>query len=320
LVGYIYIVNKNILGFSPKIRYTSLHNRTQSIDRGQNIYLFYALFSQNYINALCCPEYTSPVQFPERFYDDICKYKDYVEQSSKAVITLKSTNSATIQGDEIAVAIASSAIEEKVKELEKGQNGPNDTTDTEQEKSHPPVSQIDPSLKEFAMKLGYTEEAIQQVLKKQAGKEVDQNILLRELINVSSPSLLQKAKPYESVLPSNPTTVVPPRSEVVARGPSAAFTPSSLVTQNWSKGAYYEAPNLPGLPQRNDPIARGQPAAVAKSWLPEQGTYDPYERNVLDRPEDDPFLYSQVVGDSIPTDTSSDLRHIVIDGSNVAMR
>lgn len=271
-------------------------------------------FPQNYINSLCCPEYTSPVQFPERFYSEIFKYKDTVERDSKAVVILKSNNHATVQGEEIAVAIATSAIEEKVKELEKGQNGTTDATNVEQEKLQTiPVSQIDPSLKEFAMKLGYTEEAIQQVLRKQAGKEVDQNILLRELINVSSPSLLQKAKPSESVVPANQTPIMPPRSEVVARGPSAAYPPA-VVANSWLPTAYYDASNSSAMPSRSDNVARGQ-ATFPSPWLSEQGTYEPYERL-----EDDPFLYQQVVGDSIPIDTSSDLRHIVIDGSNVAMR
>lgn len=264
-----------------------------------NINIFFST-SQNYINALCSPVYTSKVEFPERFYEEISKYKNNVERDSRAVVQILSRKEAIVQGDEIAVVIASSSIEEKVKELEKGQNGFCDSAKkVEQEKVQlTPVSQINPSLKEFAMKLGYTEEVIQQVLKKQAGKEVDQNILLRELINVSAPSLLQKAKAPEVVVPSN----MPHRSEVVARGPSAPYPPS-VVAQVVSRGQSQFHPNT-------------VQQTMQQTWMQEQSNvYDQY-----DRQDEEPFLYNQVVGDSAAVNTSSDLRNVVIDGSNVAMR
>ncbi|KAK3739572.1 hypothetical protein QZH41_018313 [Actinostola sp. cb2023] len=266
-------------------------------------------FAKNYINALCNPEIKSKVLFPEQLFEAISNYKAVVEKNSRAVVLFVSKKEAIVQGDEFAVVIASSALEERVKELEAGQNGlpcllqgshPSSTTPrVEQEKVQAtPVSHIDPSLKEFAMKLGYTEEVIQHVLKKQAGKEVDQNILLRELINVSSPSLLQKAKPAEMVMPTTASPVnMPRRSEVVARGPSAAAFMPHIV----------------------------QPP-IPKSWVHERSVYgngDQLERtNFIERQEEvEPaLLYQQVIGDSAAAvDTSSDLRHIVIDGSNVAM-
>lgn len=274
------------------------------------------------------------MQFPEHLFQPLCEFKDVVEQESRAVIVFTSRKDATLQGDDISVAMATSAFEQKIKELESHQNKlPSNSNNVKQEKLQTaPVSKIDPSLKEFAMKLGYTEDAIQQVLKKQAGKEVDQNILLRELISVSSPSLLQKGRPGESVVPSASTPAMHHRSEVVARGPSAFMPNPNVVQKSWGvQDRVYNGELYDNTTHRGDIAARGPSAqyvpgvsrpAASRTWPQEPNSFEQYDRtNLNDRQqEDEPFLYNQVVGDSAAVDSSSDLRHIVIDGSNVAMR
>ncbi|XP_031548858.1 endoribonuclease ZC3H12A-like [Actinia tenebrosa] len=272
--------------------------------------------AKNYINSLCKPEIEDvKVSIPEEYFDAISEYRNHVEKTSGAVVLFSSPKEACIQGSEMSVVIATSAIEERINELRAGVNGlprlmssgsisPQQKLEQEKVQSTP-VPYIDPSLEEFAIKLGYSKEDIHQVVKKQ-GKEVDQNTLLRELIKVSSPSLLQRAKPEYAAHPGLSKPVSHNKDEVVARGTS----------------------NRAAIPQsRNEEIvARGAMCPPGQRPFPmestsSQGVFLPFDRQYLnDRPEDDTLMYQQVIGNSSATvDSNSDLRHIVIDGSNVAM-
>lgn len=246
----------------------------------------------------------------------------------------------------MAVVIATSAIEERINELKAGASGlpsmvqssiPQQRQKVEQEKvQSTPVPYIDPSLEEFAIKLGYTKEDIHQVVKNQ-GKEVDQNTLLRELIKVSSPSLLQRARPEYASHPavSKPGSYY--KDEVVARGAPSRPVPNPFPFHDQMKEDIVARGAMPRPAPRpfpmdpgSDIVARGAMAQPAIRPFPMesssvQGGYPPSDRQayqyVSDRPEDDALMYQQVIGNSSATvDTTSDLRRIVIDGSNVAMR
>ena len=239
---------------------------------------------QIYINSLCSPDIESKVPFPEHLFQALSEFKDVVEQDSRAVVVFTSAKDAIVQGNDISVVMATSAIEQKIKELESQQNGVptnNSNSYVEQEKVQTvPVSKIDPSLKEFAMKLGYTEDAIQQVLKKQAGKEVDQNILLRELISVSSPSLLQKGKHCDSAMPSPSTLGMHHRTEAVSHGLSAFMPNPNVVAKSWGpKDRVYNGELYDKTAHRGEVVARGPQAqyiptgtrsTIPKSWQQDQ--------------------------------------------------
>lgn len=286
-------------------------------------FTFFAL--QNYINSLCKPEVKDvKVSIPEVYFNAISEYRNHVEKTSGAVVLFSSTREACIQGSEMSVVIATSVIEERIKELKSGASGlpsllkngsiPLQRKREQEKLQSTPVPYIDPSLEEFAIKLGYTKEDIHQVVKKQ-GKEVDQNTLLRELIKVSSPSLLQRARPEYAAHPG--LSKLPyHRDEVVARGaPSSRAIPKSFPY---------------GAAMKDDIVARGamsRPIPTRSFPMDSssmQGVFTPDRQPhqyVNDRPEDDTLMYQQVIGNSSATvDTTSDLRHIVIDGSNVAMR
>jgi hypothetical protein len=285
--------------------------------------------SQNYINSLCNPEIRDvKVSIPERYFDAISNYRNHVEKNSGAVVLFSSRKEACIQGSEMAVVIATSAIEERVNELKAGIIGlpallNSDPIPAQQkiniEKAQPtPVPYIDPSLEEFAIKLGYTKDDIHQVLKQQ-GKEVDQNTLLRELIKVSKPSLLQRARP-EYMAPG-PKHFISHNDEVVARGAPSRAVPKSFPFEGPSTQSILKPSRKEDVVARGA-ISRGTPRAFPYESPSLQGVLPQSDRQqyVNDRPEEDVLMYQQVIGSSASVDTSSDLRHVVIDGSNVAMR
>ncbi|XP_032235178.2 endoribonuclease ZC3H12A [Nematostella vectensis] len=258
------------------------------------------LKAKEYIKSLCNPEIQgTKVEFDERFYDAIHEYSRHVEKNSCAIVMFSAKNEALIQGSAMAVAIASSSIEERLNELKAGLQHSFQDRSNNQRTGNVSSSRtyansqsniqtgpyIDPSLEEFAMKLGYTKEDIYQVVRKQ-GKEVDQNTLLHELIKVSAPG-----RPRQQ---ENPPQTLPP-------GPAP----------------------LPVPTRRGDIVARGAPSMsqlADRGVIPDTSIVFPKGANMLAErpPEEEAKIYHDVVG---PKESSLDteLRHIVIDGSNVAM-
>ena len=154
---------------------------------------------------------------------------------------------------------------------------------------------IEPQLREFAIKLGYSNQVIDQAVQK-LGSNVTQNTLLNELLKQTA------SLPYQISA-----------REVVARGaPNASSImrsgyenpPDHMVRApihpHWDR----EPSPGPSMPyNRRDGITKGMP--------------DPVSR--LD--EQEQLMYQQIVGaKKASVSASSNLRPIVIDGSNVAMR
>ena len=301
------------------------------------------------------------VPFGEQYYGVLYESRDKLEKSTGAVVKFPSRSSCSLQGSAEAVILAQSVIEEKLK--------PTQST------------VIEPQLREFALKLGYSNQVIDQAVQK-LGTNVTQNTLLNELLKTTA------SLPYQiSAAPSQPKPSAGPIApysrprEVVARGaPSMPPTmlrydnpsdqmvrshwdrdPSPGPTQHYpmrdaiAKGAAvmprpgYDVPGdlmergvLRGTkrgyePQRPaDIIARGAPPVqpLMQVHAPPYGNhvaaaYDVH-RDVagssglsaserLD--EQEQLMYQQIVGaKKAAGSTSSNLRPVVIDGSNVAMR
>lgn len=294
--------------------------------------------------------------------------RDDLEKITSAVVEFLSHNSCSIQGGAVAVTMAKSLIEDKLK--------------PPQPTFQPIV--IEPQLREFALKLGYSNHVIDQAVQK-LGTNVTQNTLLNELLKTTASLRYQiSAGPSQPKPPSVSATSYP-RREVVARGPSS--TPPSMVRydsapeqvvrppmhQHWDRepsagplphyaiqrGAQsiprtgYEVPGdvmeRGGLTRGTkrvfeaqrpaDIVARGVPTSSAQPLMQVHASHysnqvaPSYEANgdgagssilsaserMID--EQEQLMYQQIVGaKKAAANTSSNLRPVVIDGSNVAMR
>ena len=172
---------------------------------------------------------------------------------------------------------------------------------------------IEPQLREFAIKLGYSNQVIDQAVQK-LGSNVTQNTLLNELLKQTASLPYQiSATPSQPKPSSGPVAPHSRQREVVARGaPNASSImrsgyenpPDHMVRApihpHWDR----EPSPGPSMPyNRRDGITKGMP--------------DPVSR--LD--EQEQLMYQQIVGaKKASVSASSNLRPIVIDGSNVAMR
>jgi len=258
--------------------------------------------------------------------------------------------------------MAQSSIEDKIRSPPKA--------------SPPQPPSIEPQLREFAIKLGYSNEVIDQAVQK-LGTNVTQNTLLNELLKTTAslPYQISASSPQPKPAPAA-LAQYPPRREVVARG--APNTPPSHmlrtgyenptdkairgplhgVQPNWerdiiARGASaviarpsYELPGdvsergvaVPrgtkrGLERPSDIIARGscsvQPLMQLQPYSnPGSTMYDLHREagssgmSVSDRlDEEEKLMYQQILGaKKVAGNSSSNLRPVVIDGSNVAMR
>ena len=293
--------------------------------------------------------------------------RDNLEKTTSAVVNFPACNSCSIQGGALAVTMAKSVIEERLK--------PSHST------SQPNV--IEPQLRDFALKLGYSNHVIDQAVQK-LGCNVTQNTLLDELLKTTASLPYQISAGSSQPKPSSSSLAAYPRREVVSRGPSS--TPTSMprydgaseqmvrspVHQNWEREPSpgpvphyalrdpaqkstiprtgYEMPGdlmewgihrgtKRGYEQRpTDIVARGAPSTSAK---PLMQVHAPHYANQVspvydisgdgacnngisasDRiDEQEQLMYQQIVGaKKAAANTSSNLRPVVIDGSNVAMR
>lgn len=323
---------------------------------------FYLPFFQEYIKSLCNPELDISVPFSEQFYNVLFKLRDDLERTTSAVVKFPSRNNCTLEGSAEAVTLAQSLIEDKIR------SPPNTTL------PHP--SSIEPQLREFAIKLGYSNQVIDQAVQK-LGTNVTQNTLLNELLKTTAslPYQISASSPQPKPAPAA-VAQYPPRREVVARGapntppahmlragyenPTDKVIRASLhgVQPNWDRDAIargasavlprpsYELPSdvlergiaVPRgtkrvLERPSDIIARGsssvQPLMQLQPYSnPASTMYDGHREagssgmSASDRlDEEEKLMYQQILGaKKVAGNSSSNLRPVVIDGSNVAMR
>lgn len=322
--------------------------------------------AKEYIKSLCNPELVIDVPFAEQFHSVLLDAKDDLEKTTSAVVGFPSHKSCSIQGGALAVTMAQSLIEDKLK--------------SPQLTSQPIV--IEPQLREFAVKLGYSDRVIDQAVQK-LGTNVTQNTLLNELLKTTASLRYQISAGSSQPKPSPAPATSYPRREVVARGPSGTApgmvrydaAPEQVIRppmhQNWDReppagpiplyalrdahprGAQslprtgYEMPGdvvsrgtkrVFEAQRPPDIVARGAPASSATPLMQGHAPHysnqvSPlYEANgevagssnvstserIID--EQELLMYQQIVGaKKAATNTSSNLRPVVIDGSNVAM-
>lgn len=259
--------------------------------------------------------------------------------------------------------MAQSSIEDKIRSLPPNTSPP-----------HPPS--IEPQLREFAKKLGYSNQVIDQAVQK-LGTNVTQNTLLNELLKTTAslPYQISASSPQPKPAPAA-IAPYPPRRDVVARGApntppahmlrtgyenptdKAIRTPLHGVQHNWerdviARGASAVMPRpsyeLPGdildrgmavprgtkrvLERPGDIISRGsssvQPLMQLQPYSnPASTMYDAHREagssgmSASDRlDEEEKLMYQQIIGaKKVLGNSSSNLRPVVIDGSNVAMR
>ena len=239
---------------------------------------------------------------------------------------------------------------------------------------------IEPQLREFAVKLGYSNQVIDQAVQK-LGTNVTQNTLLNELLKTTASLPYQiSAASTQPKPPPGPAAPYPRQREVVARG--APSTPSMLrsgydnPTDHVGRLPMHQPGPVAHYPMR-DVIAKGTPSVmqrpsydmpgdvmerafprgtkrvyesqrpsdiVARGASPVQPLMQvhvhPYGNQVspvydvhrevagssgvsaserLD--EQEQLMYQQIIGaKKASVSSSSNLRPVVIDGSNVAMR
>ena len=189
------------------------------------------------------------------------------------------------------------------------------------------------ALKDFALKLGYEQDEVTAVFEK-LGSKIDRNTLLNELINFSKQKSQTPIPLHTTLLPRS---IVYSR-DMYGRHPSEMVTSKGLPTGGMNHGTGIGAM---GYRQHENPnvVARGcvrTTAQTSQSNVPTT-TYamSPDYGNVHHNNFPAPFANdpNQMVGpdhrqeeqmfQELLTDnlrSTSDLRHIVIDGSNVAMR
>ena len=320
-----------------------------------------SLFFQEYIKSLCNPELDISVPFSEKFYNVLFKLRDDLERTTSAVVKFPSRNNCTLQGSAEAVTLAQSSIEDKVR----SSNTP---------LPHPPS--IEPQLREFAIKLGYSNQVIDQAVQK-LGTNVTQNTLLNELLKTTAslPYQISASSPQPKPAPAA-VAQYPPRREVVARGApntppahmlrtgyenptdKAIRAPHHGVQPKWERDAVARGASavLPRpsyefhgevlergiavprgtkrvLERPGDIIARGcssvqplmqlqpysNPASAMYDGQREAGSSGMSASDRLD--EEEKLMYQQILGaKKVAENSSSNLRPVVIDGSNVAMR
>ena len=292
--------------------------------------------------------------FNEQFYTVLFKLRDNLERTTSAVVKFPSRNKCSLQGSAEAVTMAQSAIEDKLRS------------------SPPQPPSIEPQLREFAIKLGYSNQVIDQAVQK-LGSNVTQNTLLNELLKTTAslPYQISASTPQPKPAPS-PMAQYPPRREVIARG--APNTPPSHMLRTGYENPSDKAmrPPVHGVTWERDVIAKGASATV----LPRSSYEMPGDvhvpvpvprgtKRVLERPADviargsssvqplmhlqpyngqvsamydahreasssgtsvgdrlDETEYQEIIGakTKVAGSSHSNLRPVVIDGSNVAMR
>ena len=287
----------------------------------------------------------------------IYSWRNELERTTRAVVNFPSRNECSVQGSQEAVIMVKTAIEDRLSNIALPQD-------------------IDPSLREFALKLGYSKQVIDQAVRK-LGKDASQNTLLSELLKTTASLPYKISASVPQPVASPPTGHFPRREtrDVIARG-APNVQPALLRTGYENPSEMYpdRVTGYLGIPLRQDNRdVNGQPHMLrtgyenpADSLLPTpsdildrgatRGTKRVYERNVdivargsstprrplgpgpahtlhssqyaagmsdtvLPDRQDEQFVYQQIkdVKDNLG-ESSSDLRPVVIDGSNVAMR
>ena len=234
-----------------------------------------------------------------------------------------SRSECSIRGSELNVAMAYSMVEQKLGDLKSGPRGPAIS-------QRSPRRDIDPALKDFAIKLGYTEQDINQVVRK-LGADVDQNTLLHELIKISTSSPMQlsaQSRPQAEEFRGYGPTSVPNRRD---RSPHTVVSRNNASTSRRNPAS---APQMGAVDLYNSDrtavYARGaRPKQAPVAWQPQNGgpqnghdkKASAENQGLRERHEDDK-MYQQLLNtkDEPSPGNKSDLRPIVVDGSNVAMR
>lgn len=158
--------------------------------------------AKEYVKSRCNPELELEVPFSERFYEVLLKSLDELEKTTSAVVKFTSRKSCHLQGSAESVTMAQSAIEDKMR-----------TPPTSHTSS---VPAIEPQLREFARKLGYSNQVIDQAVQK-LGPDVTQNTLLNELLKTTA-SLPYQISASAQPKPTPAMAPYPVRRDVVARG------------------------------------------------------------------------------------------------------
>lgn len=309
---------------------------------------------QEYIKSLCNPELQISVPFSEQFYNVLFKLRDDLEKTTSAVVKFPSRNKCSLQGSAEAVTMAQSSIEDKLK---LGSSPP-----------QPPS--IEPQLREFAMKLGYSNQVIDQAVQK-LGSNVTQNTLLNELLKTTASLPYQISASTPQPKPAPAIAQYQPRRDVVARGAPNTPPPHMLRTGYENPSDKAIRPPVHAVPHNWDPrdiIPRGASAVLPRPSyeMPGDVPVPRGTKRVLERPADisvrgssssvqplmhlQPYsqtsmydvhreagssgisasdrldeqeqqMYQQIIGaKKVAGNNSSNLRPVVIDGSNVAMR
>lgn len=296
--------------------------------------------AKEYVKSRCNPELELEVPFSERFYEVLLKSLDELEKTTSAVVKFTSRKSCHLQGSAESVTMAQSAIEDKMR-----------TPPTSHTSS---VPAIEPQLREFARKLGYSNQVIDQAVQK-LGPDVTQNTLLNELLKTTA-SLPYQISASAQPKPTPAMAPYPVRRDVVARGaPNTSGhvlrpgyeNPRATVAgaqHTWERDLIAKMPRpnpelypdaIPRgtkrvLERPSDIIARGAGPSVPP--LMQVQPYNspgpsPYENHkeasssASDRlDEQEQLMYQQILGaKKVSANSSSNLRPVVIDGSNVAM-
>ena len=238
------------------------------------------------------------------------------------VVRYPRENQAVIEGSDIGVTCASSKLENLKCTLGK-------------------ATENNRALEEFALKLGYEQSDVDAVFDK-LGPTVDKNTFLKELINCSkqrSRTVEEKRSPVGRGLQTSGYTrdmfMMHPSEMVAARSfPAGDINHLNGVSSN---NRSYLPPEGHEVVARGCVRTRGQTsqstaplsgyAATARDYggVPQNNTYyvtgnDHSQTSSDPRQEEQMFQELLNNGCRYQQFPSSDLRHVVIDGSNVAMR
>ena len=226
-----------------------------------------------------CAEVISEYPLPAAVYNELSKDEEHFELERQSCAVIKfcchgELRKVIIRGTDLAVAVASSKVEEEIakekaadkvrtnSELKRKQEEIKDFKKTSMKsladtcKENPP-RELDPSLKDFAMKLDYTEEQIESVVKK-FGPQVTQDKLLHELIRTSAGKKISRSTDQEAAQLQaarySPPAVIARGAPCVARIKSdpTKIEPQPIVTRG---DDLYEPPHLEkGMEDDSDPL------------------------------------------------------------------
>ncbi|XP_070567435.1 probable ribonuclease ZC3H12C isoform X2 [Ptychodera flava] len=265
----------------------------------------YSVPAKDYILSLCDPQYRREETYPAEYDSYLRRCRDTIEQNSQAVITFTDRHSVIISGDEFKVIIACSLFEEEIKNAQSGLCHDEDYTDSaaifveEAPRLSPAVKSSSKDLHDNDSDT-YTHDGVTKYTDEQQSTCIDQTCADQKTKNNNYKF---SGITQSDGLPGSTKTT--DHNETLSKQIDFA-----------AKLGYSESQVFQVLRQRGTDVDQNDLLhALVKMTKPE-----PDEKTMAQESNSQMFdIPEQMPAEQIIEDDSSNLRPIIIDGSNVAM-